>query len=79
MSARPAIGELALDARLGDHMADDRRLLTPEQLAEQLAVPVTWIRQEARAGRIPSLKLGHYRRFVQADVDDWLEKMRSGR
>jgi excisionase family DNA binding protein len=63
--------------RLAQHM--NRSLLTPEQVAEMLAVPVTWVRAEARAGRLPSVRLGHYRRFVQADVDAWIEQLRGRR
>lgn len=44
-----------------------------EQAAELLNVPVSWIRAEARAGRIPHIKLGKYTRFRVADLEPWLD------
>jgi excisionase family DNA binding protein len=39
------------------------RLMTAEQVAELIAVPPTWVYQEARADRIPHVRLGRYVRF----------------
>lgn len=38
------------------------RLLSSRDLARQLGVPVPWLKTEARAGRLPCLKVG--RRFL---------------
>ena len=47
-------------------------LLTPEQVAEILNVSPEWVRECARRGDIPSVKLGHYRRFIEADIDAFI-------
>ena len=54
------------------------RLLDANEVAELLAVPVTWVRQETRAGRMPCLALGRYRRYDRDGVLGWLEACRSG-
>jgi len=54
------------------------RLLTAGEIAELLAVPESWVEREAREGRLPSVKLGHYRRYDRAAVLEWLEGQRVG-
>jgi excisionase family DNA binding protein len=54
-------------------------LLTAVELAERLCVPETWIREQTRAGAIPHLKLGRYRRYEWDAVSAWLEEQREGR
>jgi excisionase family DNA binding protein len=51
-------------------------LLTPEQVAEILSVSPEWVRECARRGDIASIKLGHYRRFEQSDVDAFIASRR---
>lgn len=43
-------------------------LLTPEQLAKSLSVPVTWVYEQSRQGRIPTHRLGKYLRFDLQEV-----------
>jgi excisionase family DNA binding protein len=50
------------------------RLLDASEVAELLHVPVSWVRQETRAGRIPHVELGRYRRYRRQAVLDWLEE-----
>jgi len=52
------------------------RLLTAKQLAEHLAVPESWVREQARLGQLPSIKLGHYVRFKLDDVQRYLHPPR---
>jgi len=52
-------------------------LLTDEDVAEQLKVPTTWVAVAARRGLIGSRKIGRYRRFLQEDVDAYLEQNRT--
>ena len=57
------------------------RLLTIEEVAELLRVPLSWVydRTRQRAGqRIPGFKLGKYWRFREADVLAWIERQRVG-
>lgn len=54
------------------------RLLEAHEVAELLAVPVSWVRRETRAGRMPCLELGRYRRYDRDAVLAWLETQRAG-
>jgi hypothetical protein len=56
-------------------------LLTPQQLAERLAVPPSWIREKSRtrarvrdSDPLPIVKLGKYVRFRWAEVEAWLAR-----
>ena len=55
------------------------RLLEAHEVAEMLSVPVSWVRAETRAGRIPHLELGRYKRYDREAVLAWLETQRAGR
>ena len=48
------------------------RLLTADEVAELLAVPVSWVRESTRSGAMPCVALGRYRRYRLADVEAWL-------
>jgi excisionase family DNA binding protein len=54
------------------------RLLTAREVAELLSVPESWVRQETRAGRLPHLELGRYKRYERAAVLEWLAAQRAG-
>lgn len=49
-------------------------LLTPEELAERLKVPVTWIYEQSRQGNIPTHRIGRYIRFDFHEVLDSQKK-----
>ena len=54
-------------------------LLTANQLAERLNLPESWLRNEERLGRIPSLRAGKYVRFNLSEVERSLaERKRDG-
>lgn len=53
-------------------------LLDAGQAATLLNVPESWIRAEARAGRIPHLQLGRYVRFERQALLDWLDHRKQG-
>jgi excisionase family DNA binding protein len=55
------------------------RLLDAAEVAALLGVPVSWVRAETRAGRMPHLQLGRYRRYDWPAVTAWLEDQRAGR
>jgi excisionase family DNA binding protein len=57
------------------------RLLTAAEVAAQLGVPKTWVYEQARAGRIPTVALGRYRRFRAEAIAAWVEELerRDGR
>jgi excisionase family DNA binding protein len=54
------------------------RLLTAAEVGERLSVPESWVRAETRAGRLPCLELGRYRRYDWQAVVEWLEEQRAG-
>jgi excisionase family DNA binding protein len=56
-------------------------LLTVEEVAELLKVPVSWVYDRTRSrgmNRIPGFRLGKYWRFQESEVLVWLERQRSG-
>jgi excisionase family DNA binding protein len=55
------------------------RLLSAAEVAELLSVPVTWVREATRAGRLPHVRLGRYARYERDQVLDWVTQQRSGR
>ncbi len=66
------------DVRAGAHV-NGSRLLTAEEAAELLAVPVSFVRQETRAERMPYVALGaRYRRYSADDLEAWWRSRRRG-
>jgi len=56
-------------------------LLTIEEVAEMLSVPISWVYERTRrrsGNRIPGFRLGKYWRFREADVLAWIERQRAG-
>lgn len=56
-------------------------LLTVEEVAKLLHVPVSWVYERTRKrgmDRVPGFRLGKYWRFREADVLAWLERQRAG-
>lgn len=53
-------------------------LLDAKAVAALLGVPKSWVYSEARAGRIPFIQLGRYRRFREDDILGWLDELRQG-
>ena len=55
-------------------------LLTADEVAELLGVTRAWIYGQSRAGRIPTVRLGRYRRYRREAIEAWiLESESSGR
>lgn len=72
---------MALSAKPTQFPMQPRALLSVEEVAELLQVPVSWVYERTRArglNRIPGFRLGKYWRFDEADVRAWLERQRSG-
>ena len=51
------------------------RLLTADEVAELLGVPVSWVYEQSRAGRIPTVTLGRYRRYRREAIEQWLSAL----
>jgi excisionase family DNA binding protein len=56
----------------------NERLLTAAEVAELLAVPLSWVREATREGRLPHLALGRYRRYQRAAIEAWLADQQAG-
>lgn len=54
------------------------RLLTAEEVAERLGMRTDWVWAQARAGRIPHVRLGRYRRFRESALEAWLRDLETG-
>jgi excisionase family DNA binding protein len=50
-------------------------LLTVDDVAERLGVTKDWVWAQARAGRIPHVQLGRYRRFREEALEKWLDEL----
>lgn len=58
---------------------DDERLLTIQQVADILHVPVSWVYGRTRrrsTERLPGIRLGKYWRFREAEIHAWVEGQR---
>ncbi len=49
-------------------------LLEAEYLAKILGVDIAYIYSQARAKKIPSVKLGKYRKFSPSQIKKWLDR-----
>lgn len=55
-----------------------KKLMTAQQVAELLEVDPSWVYQETRAGRLPHVRLGRYRRFRLGAIERWIEDHERG-
>lgn len=46
-------------------------LVDAAEAGRLLSVPASWVLAEARAGRIPHVRLGRYVRFSAQELEDW--------
>jgi len=70
----------AAAAATGGEKIDDTRLLSVQEVARLLQVPVSWVYEHTRprcATPLPHVKLGKYLRFLPADIRNYLEDARS--
>ncbi len=54
------------------------RLLTAAEVASLLSVPRSWVYEQAREGRIPTVTLGRYRRFREEAILEWVARLEAG-
>jgi excisionase family DNA binding protein len=47
-------------------------LMTASEVAELLGVPVSWVYEQSRRGRIPTVTLGRYRRYRRDAIEEWI-------
>jgi excisionase family DNA binding protein len=53
-------------------------LLTVDEVAQRLGVTKDWVWAQARAGRIPHVRLGRYVRFEPEELRAWWRGRRRG-
>jgi excisionase family DNA binding protein len=56
----------------------ERCLLVADDVARMLGVPKTWVYAETRAGRLPHVKVGRYRRYRREAVEAWITEHEGG-
>jgi excisionase family DNA binding protein len=61
------------------HNVHAQAMLSVEEVAKRLAVPVSWVYAQASRGRMPAIKIGKYWRFDPAEITDWLARHSNGR
>ena len=52
-------------------------LLTAGDVAQLLGVPKSWVYEQSRAGRIPTVTLGRYRRYRREAIEAWVAQLES--
>jgi excisionase family DNA binding protein len=57
-------------------MTQPERLITVEELERLLGLPTSWIYRQAAERRIPSYKVGHYRKFRLSEVEAYVQRCR---
>lgn len=50
-------------------------LLRAPEVAQLLGVPTSWVYEQSRLGRIPTVTLGRYRRYRRAAIEAWIEEL----
>ena len=55
--------------------AVSRSLVTAQEVAELLGVPVSWVYEQSRRGTIPTVTLGRYRRYRVEAIERWVETL----
>jgi predicted DNA-binding transcriptional regulator AlpA len=52
------------------------RLLTAAEVAALLGgVPKTWVYEQSRLGRIPTVTLGRYKHYRRSAIEEWLAQL----
>jgi len=64
---KPIVKEAIREA-MNQNGYEEGGLLTPEELAERLNVPRSWVYEQSRQGNIPTHRLGRYVRFDLHEV-----------
>lgn len=49
--------------------------MTAGEVAEMLGVPTSWVYEQSRLRRIPTVTLGRYRRYRRSAIEAWLERL----
>jgi excisionase family DNA binding protein len=58
----------AVSEALAGNAGEPKTLLTPDELADRLKVPLSWVYEQSRQGNIPTHRIGRYIRFNLLEV-----------
>jgi excisionase family DNA binding protein len=72
------VAAIACEPLDGAVIADRRGLVDATVAGELLGVPRSWVLAQARAQRIPHVRLGRYVRFEPDELQAWWECRRRG-
>jgi excisionase family DNA binding protein len=53
-------------------------LLTAREVADLLGVTTSWVYEQSRQGRIPTVTLGRYRRYRAEAIEGWIKELEAG-
>jgi len=70
----------ALAAQVAELIGEESAppLLDAEQAGRLLNVPASWMLAQARGGRVPHVRLGHYVRFNRDELLAWTSSRSTG-
>jgi excisionase family DNA binding protein len=69
---------MAPTSQLQDAQPVAATLVDAAEAARLLSVPTSWVLAEARADRIPHVRLGRYVRFSVEELEDWWQTRARG-
>jgi len=75
-SADPRALAVEVARLIGEHITPP--LLDAEEAGRLLNVPATWMLAQARARRVPHVRLGHYVRFDHDELLAWVHHRQAG-
>ena len=52
-------------------VSEVERFVAIQEAADFLGVKISWIYEQARLNRMPSHKVGHFRRFRLSELEEW--------
>lgn len=59
-------------------MTQPEPLIGIESAADFLAVKKSWLYEQVRLGRVPSYRVGKFRRFRVSELEGWLQGRKDG-
>ena len=64
---------MATPRKLDKDIRHSMRLLTPEEVSERFQIKPHQVKELARQGKIPAVKLGKFWRFSEDSLKDWMK------
>jgi excisionase family DNA binding protein len=71
----PASAAVSCRPRELQHGSGDRIPAQAAEVATLLGVPKSWVYEESREGRIPTVALGRYRRYRREAIEPWIAQI----